>query len=409
MAIRKIKVPKSKKYPKGWAWEVDIRQQGFKRQTRRFASESLAKNVHDAIMGERVRGRYGIASESQVTVDELYKKHFEHLEINRHNFHLSRGKTKTFLERFVNLVGKGRAVTSLKSADLHAYVALRKRAGLAGQSINREMNEIKSMLNSAWKYFPQLESYRAPRIGREPEPTHGRRQTWSEEDLNKILTELFAPRRLHETELNLRQRITVAELFLICQLTGLRIGEARTLHVSQIDFTRQVLIITSFKGKERRERRREVPINNPMALEILGRRAKRNKWIFPNVSDKAPLSTHRKIFVEAADRAEVFYGLKNGGLIANDARRTLLNKLLEEGHDARTLAEIFGHSVETMAKHYRRIKEEQKKAVMGSVVLNVRHSSDARVPNHAGNASGAKHEVPEKSKKKKAFSAKSKG
>jgi len=392
MTVNKIEVPKCKKYPKGIAWELDLRQKGYSRVTRRFATQELARQIENAILTDRARAEFKLKKENRITVQALVTRHLEAVKSRPTPL----AKIETILKRFVKLVGPERFVDSLDTSDMMLYINQRKRDKIANQTINREMNEVRSCLNSAWIYFKELQNYRNPRYPKLQEPEDGRRETWTEQEKSKLLADLRAPQRENETTLHVRQRLAVADLFVLCNSTGLRVGEARKLHRDQIDFTRNVMIIEFHKGKY--GRKREVPIEGHVR-DMLQWRAKENEWIFPAASGHKPMSTHLRVIRAACLRAKINYGTKSGGKIVNDARRTFVNAALDDNVDVRALCDTTGHSIQTMAKHYARSTDEKKRAIVKSAIKKFRHFSDAQgvpvVPNRPNQNEDEKQENAE--------------
>jgi len=322
-----------------------------------------------------------------------------HLERVKHR-PTPNAKIKTYLDRFLSLVGEDRAVDSLRVADIQKYITDRRKAKKSNQTINREMNEIRSCLNSAWKYFPTLETFRCPRYEKLQEPEDGRRQTWSDEEIEAVIRELRRPATRNEARWQVEHRYAIADLFIVCQETGMRAGEARKLHRSQIK--RNVLIITSYKGKHPRVR--EVVMNDTVA-EIVTRRAKACAWIFPGPKKDQPMQSYYKAFTAACKRAGVEYGAKSG-LIFNDARRTFVNNALDAGKPIRALIDTTGHSVQTMARHYARSTQEQKNEIV-STGRNYGRFLDAESPKNHRKGRNRKNEEPAEVEETKAFTAES--
>jgi integrase len=235
------------------------------------------------------------------------------------------------------------------------------------------MNEIKGCLTKATLYFASLENWQPPKGAWLEEPTDGRRQTWDADSDAKVLAELMGPRRKGEKEGHVEGRRAVGEIFQIVRRTGMRPGEVRTLEKSQLDFINRLVVVTSKKGMSERRtaRTREVPMTDDVYAILLRRYvAAPGKYLFPGNSPDAPLSAYLSVFRKACERAGVPYGL-SGGLILNDARRTAENEMLEAGHSARAVGDIFGHSAETMAKHYARSTREQRRRAVESAGKSV--------------------------------------
>jgi integrase len=354
---------KSKKFPKG-GWEIDVRVKGEQRLRYTFATEKEANEAEIHLRSRALNKSLGLASPAKIRLKHLVERHLAEISNRPHYANI-----KTVLEKFCRLVGGETLLTSIRSADLMKYVSARRKdkparansQTIQPQTINREMTEIKAMLNSAWKYYPEMETFRCPRVERLPEPEI-RVQAWSDEEIIAVLNMLLRPANRIEREPQIQQRHTVAELFVLCLETGMRAGEARVLKRSQIDFRKSVINVTSYKGKKIHTRKVAM---NETARKILTRRAAVSEIIFPSIVDaKKPMSTYHRCFRHACELAGVRYGQKlDGALRFYDARKTFENNALDRGASPAAVAKNQGHSVQTMAKHYIRITEEQRREV----------------------------------------------
>lgn len=354
---------KSKRFPKGYAWYIDVDLKGLPRVRKAFATEKEANDAETALrsqaMNLELNKELGVSIPSRSKLKRLLEVYLEDIKSRRHY-----GAIKTTLERFHGIAGAEASITGLRSVDLQNYIRVRKKAGMAPQSINREITEIKACLNAAWKYFPELETFRCPRVERLPEPEI-RVQVWTDEDIKAVLKELLRPAQLRENPQQLQQRRAVAELFVVCLETGMRAGEARTLKRSQVDFKRRVIFVTSYKGN--RVRTREVMMNDTV-FTILQRRARENEYLFPSITDRTkPMSTYLGAFRGACKRAEINYGRgKETGVVFYDARKSFENEALDRGLSPHAVAKNQGHSVSTMAKSYLRSTEKQRREVVNT-------------------------------------------
>lgn len=364
MSITKVK---TSMFGSGWGYQLDFHRRGLKRVRKNFETRALAQAVLDKLSGDAVKRQYGIPVGSGVKLGALIDKHLERSR--------ARGRQKTkwvenVLLRFRGLVGKDRLVERIKTADLDRYVECRLAAGRVPkpQTINREMVEIKSCLTAAKTYFSTLEGWQSPRAPWQQEPDDGRRQTWTPENTQAVLAELYAPMREKEQKWQHRSRVAVGDMFYIARRVGLRAGEARTLRKANVDFNSCVMTIRSRKGvsKRRQGKTRLVPMPEDVAAILQGRiETATGEWLFPNRAGDGPMTDHLTAFITACERAGISYGMgKEGALIFNDARRSAENEMLDAGHSPRAVGDLFGHSAETMAKHYARSTDGQRRAAV---------------------------------------------
>jgi integrase len=379
MSIRRVK---TKKFPSGYGYRLDFHRRGRKRVREIFETKALAQAVQDKLSGDAVKRKHDLPIDSGVRLSELVEHHLERIK--------QRGRPKTawittILNRFASIAGGKRLVESIKTADLNAYVEDRLAARRAPKpgTINRELVEIKSCLTAASSYFGSLEDWQSPRAPWQTEDDDGRRQTWTIANTRAVLAELYAPRREREQEWQHQSRVAVGDMFTIARRVGLRAGEVRTLRKSDINFKTKVMTIKSRKGVSKRKqgKTRFVPMPDDVA-ELLKRRAEASasEYIFPNRKGDGPASDYLKAFRTACHRAGIAYGLAGeGALIFNDARRSAENEMLEAGHSPRAIGDLFGHSPVTMAKHYARSTDEQRRRAVDATKWQDREVSTPAV------------------------------
>jgi integrase len=370
MSIERVK---TKKFKSGYGYRIDFHRRGHKRVRKTFATRPLAQAVLDKLTGDAVKRGHGLPVNSGVTIEILIEHHLAKM-CERGRDKKNTKRAETVLNRFAGIAGKDTLVEKIKRSDLRRYAEARlskpkpPKKAPSPQSINREMNEIKGCLTKATTYYPALEDWQPPKGTWFPAPQDGRRQTWDEGDAARVIAELFAPKGSREQEWQVEGRRDVGELFIIVRRTGMRPGEVRQLRKSQIDLKAGVILVSSKKGSS--PRAREVPIPDEL-LEILKRRTERAKgqYLFPGFDPDKPRSDYLQVFKRACERAGVTPGYK--GVTMYDARRTAENEMLEAGHSPRAVGDIFGHSAETMVKHYARSTREQRRLAVESTKQSV--------------------------------------
>jgi site-specific recombinase XerD len=119
---------------------------------------------------------------------------------------------------------------------------------------------------------------------------------------------------------------------------GLRIGEATTLTVSQIDGARGLLHIIGKGNKERL-----VPLPQPLLIQLreLWKTHRHPRWLFPNRRGTAPIvrKNVRRAFRAAACAA----GLP-ATVVPHALRHSYATQLLERGVELRIVQILLGHA-----------------------------------------------------------------
>jgi integrase len=346
---------KTKKYPSGWGYQIDVRITGQKRQRPTFPTQALANQAEIQLKSDAIKRNVGLPIESKVTMQDLVDAHLEAIKKRRPKT----ARVKTILNRFIEVVGMNAKPASIKTAHFNDYAKIRK--SLKPQSINREFHEITACLNASGIYFASLEGYHCPRPPYQEEPDLQPPRLWTDEEVGRVLAKLYEPQRPSEQAWKVRTRHDVADLFILALNTGLRAGEVVKIKKSDVDFTNEIIHVTSLKGKRglTKGRKREVPLNDEATriirkrLEVVG---DSSHLLFPGRSGQCPLSNPQKAFRTACLDA----GLDYGSLLFKFTRSTYENRLLDDGYRIDLVGEIMGHSEQTMLKHYTRVSREQK-------------------------------------------------
>jgi integrase len=367
MVVRKVK---SKHYPSGFAYLLDARLDGT-RVRQSFPTEKLAKDALAVARADLLRRKYSLPTDSKITLSDLVSQHISRTISRRPK---AKWITK-ILESFRDYLGGERLVDGIKKADLRDFAEWREKAGLKPQSVNREIVEVKSCLTAATQYYRSLNDWQPPKATWLDETHDGRDRVWSEEEYRKVLEYCFQPKRGREQAWQVEQRISLGEMFIVISQTGLRPGEACRLKKTDVDFSENVIGITSRKGITSRgkARARKVPMTETCRL-ILARRVETipGPHLFPNRDGSGPLSNYITTFRRICIRIGINYGHNSeGGVVLNDMRATAENRMLDAGYSAREVCDILGHSPETMARFYARTTKEKKQAAVESAGFTV--------------------------------------
>jgi site-specific recombinase XerD len=141
--------------------------------------------------------------------------------------------------------------------------------------------------------------------------------------------------RFFDAVLNLKHRTVLLTLY----AAGLRLSEALSLCIDDIDGQRDLIRVRAGKGNKDR-----YTILSPTLREALRDywRAYRPKtWLFPGQRSKGPLTAHtiQKVCVRAREKT----GIKKP-ISAHSLRHSFATHLLESGTDLRTIQQLLGHT-----------------------------------------------------------------
>lgn len=136
----------------------------------------------------------------------------------------------------------------------------------------------------------------------------------------------------------------------LCGMAGLRISEARTLTVADIDWHRMVLKI---RGKG--DRGREVPIQKALLVvlaPLVAQRSGDDKTPFVTMPDR----TARRCITRMGKRA----GLKRA-ISSHDLRATFGTAAYNKSKDIRAVQELLGHASSRTTEGYTGVSEQTKR------------------------------------------------
>lgn len=332
-----------------WTGDVTIRG-------RRFRPRADTKEEVEAILSSirlRVRQeRYDLPYEERVvTLEMLVAERLRDLDTERKKNHRTIARV---LSSFRDHFPADQRVDRLTEADVLSFKRARLAASrLKANSINRELEAIAAMFNRAGAYFPSLAAWKHPRMHYEREERRERVITPGEE--GALLAALRAERRPREQLLAWRTRQTVADLWELAPLVGMRRGEMRLMEKSWIDLEAGLVHLPARIVKTRRAR--SVPLNDE-ALAILRRRmaaSTKSPYVFTGARGEGVLGEYQmyRAIRRAADIAGAPYGRDvEGGFTLHDARHTAVTRMLQAGHDLASVGAVVGHSKETMTLTY---------------------------------------------------------
>jgi site-specific recombinase XerD len=151
-------------------------------------------------------------------------------------------------------------------------------------------------------------------------------------------------RQIIESAANIKQRLLLTLLY----SAGLRVSEAVTLKMTDIDFRRKLIVVRQSKGRKDRC----TPLADGAAVllrEYDALQDGQGKWLFPgqNTGEHITIRTAQKIFEQALLRA----GVPREASV-HSLRHSFATHLLENGTDIRYIQELLGHnSVKTTQRY----------------------------------------------------------
>jgi site-specific recombinase XerD len=173
-----------------------------------------------------------------------------------------------------------------------------------------------------------------------------------------VLSEAEMSRVLDSIALNEPVSLRDRALFELLYSSGLRIGEALRLKVSDIDIENRMVLIRRGKGgKDRVEPVSEAAMKF-LKLQIAGREENKDELVFTGVLGNLTSSTMNERFKKIAEKV----GVVRKHLSVHSIRHSTATHLLEHGADLRYVQELLGHeSIETTAIYTHCLSEGLKR------------------------------------------------
>jgi len=162
-------------------------------------------------------------------------------------------------------------------------------------------------------------------------------------------------RRILQAPRNLKHRL----LLMLIYSAGLRVGEAVTLKLDDLDFERSLIHIRQGKGKKDRF----VMLSRTIRGTYQEYRAcyPVKEWLFPGADITAHLSVRsaQSIFYNAAESA----GIKKNVSI-HSLRHSFATHLLENGTDLRYIQELLGHKSSRTTEMYTHVSNRDIRNIL---------------------------------------------
>jgi site-specific recombinase XerD len=215
-----------------------------------------------------------------------------------------------------------------------------KRTGeeLAPSTINHRFHVVRMLFSSLYRAGMIAENPAHGLKLKVPEHRYWKRRPLSREEITKFLETIDI-----ESETGFRDRV----LFELLYSSGLRVGEAATLKVKDLDFERRLMIV---RGKFDRDRM--VPISevaHDFLVHFLGERIEDGEaWVFPGYGGHLTRSYISERFRELLRR----FDMDRKDISTHSIRHSTATHLLENGASVRHVQELLGHlSVESTVRY----------------------------------------------------------
>ena len=173
-----------------------------------------------------------------------------------------------------------------------------------------------------------------------------------EKKLPTVLSKEEIRRMLDATE-NTKHKLLIAFLY----SSGLRVSEAVSMKIDDIDLNERMGIVRAGKGKKDRN----IILSESLVKSLkmyLGTRNDQNPYVFSVKDRHIAVRQAQRIVNEAARRAEI-----KKRVFCHALRSSFATHLLEAGTDIRVIQELLGHSNLATTQRYTKVSREQLRKV----------------------------------------------
>jgi integrase len=346
---RKYRDKKTGKIFESEKWHISYYFEGKQIREAVSSNKRVAENAHQAVMGEIAQGKYSLRRDTKSPRFEDYAKvYLEHSKAFKRSY-----ETDVTMFKSLGAFFKGYKLAKITPFLIERYriergkkVARMSKKPIAKATINREMAVLKAMFNMAIR-------------DRATDTNPVKAVKFFKEDNKKerILTSEEIQRLLVECNGHLRPIIILA------LNTGMRLREILYLKWSDVDFNRNIIVVTQTKSNKNRS----IPMNG-LVIETIKNIKRNSEYLFCDTESGKPFDSIKTTFGKALIRA---------GLVDvrfHDLRHTAATMMVMGGVDLVTVKEILGHSSIEMTMRYAHPTTEGK---MNAVRALERQMEDA--------------------------------
>jgi site-specific recombinase XerD len=261
----------------------------------------------------------------------------------------------------------GRRLDSLRSTDIDALIAARRKTGVKDLSINNDLRVLKAMLR--WAHAEGLVAQLPTRIR-------------MLRCVSRRTIDVFTPSEVERVLAVAQERVRM--LLIVAASTALRLDELVHLQWRNVDFRELRIDVTAKQYRSRRRDGSEVEtywspkshaersifVTSEIADELRRfrmsqRRSADADWMFqgrrPGDRWVSPLKAIRDAF-EAA-------GIYEKGKLTHVIRHSVATRMLQQGVDLETVRDVLGHADVTTTARYLHVVDERKRAAAQAVGL----------------------------------------
>lgn len=317
-------------------WQLDCTVDG-QRHRQWYATRKEAEDAHAALTLAKRSRKLGLAlpkKSQRLTLDDLVAAREREM-----TGYTSWHQTENYLAEFLALFPAGTAVESVTAKHLAHWQTLLLKRGLRHSTINLYLTKAHALLNAVPRLFPELADYRAPHLA--PLPTSpSRKRVLTGPELVTIYRALCQPelQPYEQARIQAKRLATVADLFLLCLLTGARQSELLALKWTAISADFGTFTLDSPKTRDRRV----LPLT-PTLHQLFEQRRAHGTPAHVFAQDTKPF-TRNRIFERTGELTGIPFGAEvENGWTLHTLRHTAITVMLHARADFISVQEVVGH------------------------------------------------------------------
>lgn len=351
----KYQKPNTIKDSKSGKWvgfQVDVRATNGKRLRPTFPTETAAERFIEELKLNSLRQKAGLAPvrSHKVTLRQLFDARLPNVGTDK-----GRVLTARVFGDFIAIFDAPPLVGEVRKPHFLKYINVRRKAGVADATIDREVNEIRSAFREAEAMFPEeLEDFVPPTIPRiKLPPSHKEKHEITRDEMDAIATQILNVHSPHSTVTE--SLPVISRIFRIGWLLGLRFSEITRLVRRDVNTKARTLNVWRSKNK----RYEVIKFLPDEAIDVL-LDCEGDKLFNLKCSDH----TFETVIKAACEAAGVLYGRNvNGGITFHSTRHAFTSRIVRVT-DLKTAQSYTGNSEKVLLKYYAMTSaEEQKKAM----------------------------------------------
>lgn len=320
-----------------WYFNFQIRGKRYHRAVPEATTKKMAEQAEAKVKAELLGGRYDLVEfKKQETFFALGERFEQYVRSNCKGYINDLSALKKLKEFFGD-----KKLKEFTPFIIEQYRQYRKKLGMKGATINREIGVLRRMMTMAENYG------------------------WI--NYNPAVKRYIKPLKVENKKIKILDKQEVATLLKCCYVeceflkpiflcalhTGMRKSEILQLEWENVDIEQQLITIL----KQKNGKKSEIPISSPLLLEFKKLKLqKSSKYVFVNPLTNAPYVNIRysiqKVFKRAGLENFTFHGL----------RHTACTRLIELNVPLDVVKDIMRHSnINITLDVYNHIKQERKR------------------------------------------------